>query len=195
MNRCLIAATHNQDKLGELIRILGPQGIEVISVSDPSLLANVVEDGETFSQNALIKARAIFSITGEATLADDSGLVIDALDGRPGVYSARYLGEETPYDVKIQGILEELSGVPDVRRTARFVSAVALITKNGEHIFEGVCEGMIGHAPSGNNGFGYDPVFYVGEKSFAMRSDAEKDAISHRAKALRALAGAIPRLL
>lgn len=195
MNKTLVAATHNKGKLAEFARMLKPKGVDVISPENPELVKNIVEDGETFAENALIKARAVFAATGLPTMADDSGLCVDALGGRPGVYSARYLGEDTPYTVKNAAILKALDGVPDPNRTARFECAVALVTAQGEHVFKGTFEGKIGYKSSGANGFGYDPIFYVGEKSSSDMSDAEKDAVSHRGKALRAMLAEIDKLL
>lgn len=195
MPKTLVAATHNKGKLAEFARMLEPKGIDVTLSPDPELIKNIVEDGETFAENALIKARAVFAATGLPTMADDSGLCIDALDGRPGVYSARYLGEETPYTIKNAAIIKELEGVPDISRTARFECAIALVTSQGEHVFKGTFEGKIGYKPSGENGFGYDPIFYVGDISSSDMSDTEKDAASHRGKALRAMLAEIDRLL
>lgn len=195
MNKTLVAATHNKGKLAEFARMLNPKGIDVITPEDPALVKTIVEDGETFAENALIKARAVFTATRLPTMADDSGLCIDALDGRPGVYSARYLGEDTPYTIKNAAIIKALDGVPDEKRTARFECAIALVTAQGEHVFKGTFEGKIGYKPSGENGFGYDPIFYVGEQSSSDMPDAEKDAVSHRGKALRAMLAEIDKLL
>ncbi|WMJ83649.1 RdgB/HAM1 family non-canonical purine NTP pyrophosphatase [Oscillospiraceae bacterium LTW-04] len=195
MSKTLVAATHNIGKLAEFARMLKPKGVDVISPENPELVKSIVEDGETFADNALIKARAVFAATGLPTMADDSGLCIDALDGRPGVYSARYLGEDTPYAIKNATIIKELDGVPDSNRTARFECAIALVTAQGEHVFKGTFEGKIGYKPSGENGFGYDPIFYVGDESSADMSNAEKDAVSHRGKALRAMLAEIDKLL
>ena len=140
-------------------------------------------------RHIFLKADAVHRQTGRAAVADDSGLCVDALDGRPGVYSARYAGEETPYPEKIQCLLAELDGVPDEKRTARFVAHICYIDEDGQRLdIEESCEGKIGYAPAGENGFGFDPIFLVGEKSFSELDDAEKDAISHRGKALRRLA-------
>lgn len=195
MHKTLIAATHNQGKLAEFARMLEPKGIHVMPPEDPELVKSIVEDGETFADNALIKARAVFAATGLSTIADDSGLCIDALDGRPGVYSARYLGEDTPYTVKNDTILKALEDVPEPKRTAHFECAIALVTAQGEHVFKGTFEGKIGYKPSGRNGFGYDPIFYVGEKSSADMTNPEKDAVSHRGKALCAMLAQIEKLL
>lgn len=175
--------------------MLNPMGIDVAPPENTGLLKSIVEDGETFADNALIKARAVFAATGLPTMADDSGLCVDALEGRPGVYSARYLGEDTPYTVKNAAIIRELEGVPDDNRTARFECAIALVTSQGEYVFRGTFEGKIGYRPSGEHGFGYDPIFYVGDRSSAEMSDAEKDRVSHRGKALRAMLADIDKLL
>lgn len=195
MHKKLIAATHNKDKLAEFSRMLEPMDIEVIPPLDPTVLESVVENGETFAENALIKARAVFAQSGLPTVADDSGLCIDALDGCPGVYSARYFGENTPYGIKNAAIIKELADVPDEKRTARFECAIALVTAQGEHVFSGTFEGKIGYKASGKNGFGYDPIFYVGDKSSAELTDGEKDAISHRGMALRAMLAEIDQLI
>ena len=162
---------------------------------DKALLSSIVEDGETFAQNALIKARTVFAATGVPTLADDSGLCVDALDGAPGVLSARYMGEDTSYDIKDRAIIAAVNAAGIDNRGAQFVCAVALVTKDGEHVFEGVCEGEIGYEMRGTNGFGYDPIFVVDGITTAERTDEEKDAISHRGKALRALADVIDDLI
>ena len=183
----VLAATHNQGKLREFRRILAPHGVEVEALSDASVVENAEETGETFAENALIKARAVHRAAGGAVVADDSGLCIDALGGRPGVYSARYLGEGTPYAEKMNGILKELEGVPEEKRTTHFACAIAYISEDGtERVFEGRCDGVIGPAPRGERGFGYGPLFYVGGRSFSELLDGEKDAVSHRARALRA---------
>ena len=195
MSKKVLAATHNKDKLKELVRILSPIGIEVVACEDKALLSSIVEDGETFAQNALIKARTVFAATGVPTLADDSGLCVDALDGAPGVLSARYMGEDTSYDIKDRAIIAAVNAAGIDNRGAQFVCAVALVTKDGEHVFEGVCEGEIGYEMRGTNGFGYDPIFVVDGITTAERTDEEKDAISHRGKALRALADVIDDLI
>lgn len=183
----VLAATHNEGKLREFQRILEPFGIAVETLGDSAALESVEENGGTFAENALIKARAVHAATGEAVVADDSGLCVDALDGRPGVYSARYLGEDTPYPEKMRGLLKELEGVPAERRTAHFSSAVAYLSADGtERVFEGRCDGVIGFEPRGERGFGYDPLFYMNGKSFSELTDEEKDAVSHRARALAA---------
>ena len=195
LKKCVVAATHNKGKLNELKRILLPYGVEVILPHDESVLDEVEENGVTFSENALIKARAVFNSCGLPTIADDSGLCIDALGGRPGVYSARYLGEDTPYNEKLAGIIEELKDVPEFQRTARFECAIAFIDGKTEKVFSGSCEGAIGYEPRGDKGFGYDPIFYINGVSFSELSNAEKDDISHRATALKQLADNINDLL
>ncbi len=195
MTRGLLIATHNQGKQREFSRMLAPLGIEAALPQRPGLLESIEENGATFAENALIKARAVFAATGLAAIADDSGLCIDALGGEPGVYSARYLGEATPYLKKNASILERLRDVPEERRTARFTCAIALVTGEGEHVFSASCEGRIGHEPRGERGFGYDPIFYIGDKSFSELTDAEKDAISHRGQALHKLLSQIDALL
>jgi XTP/dITP diphosphohydrolase len=182
----VVAATGNRGKYMEFVRLLKPLGISVVPMT-PNLLDDIVEKGESFEENALIKARAVFEKTGCPVIADDSGLCVDALNGCPGVHSARYMGESTAYPQKIQGLLDALGGVDRHRRTARFVCAIAYFTDKETRVFSGTCEGVIGYEPKGENGFGYDPVFYVNNKSFGEMTDIEKDAVSHRAKALQAL--------
>lgn len=185
-----LIATHNKKKRDELQRILLPLGINVYIASEKGItLREVEETGETFAENALLKAEGGCEDSGLPCIADDSGLVVDALGGRPGVYSARYGGEELPYPEKIAMLLSELENVPEGERTARFVSSICCVFPSGEVITaEGMAEGKIGFETRGANGFGYDPIFYCGEKSFAELTDSEKDTLSHRGKALRALA-------
>lgn len=177
-------------KREELHRILAPMGVNVyLDFECGVILQEVEETGSTFAENAMLKARAGCADSMMPCIADDSGLCVDALDGRPGVYSARYHGEDTPYPEKIAALLEELKDVPEERRTARFVSCIACVFPTGEAFtVEGTVEGKIGHEMRGENGFGYDPIFYVGERAFAEFSPAEKDAVSHRGNAVRALA-------
>jgi len=189
-----LIATHNMKKREELHRILKPLSIDVYLDFEKGIkLREVEETGETFRENALLKARAGCEDSGMPCIADDSGLCVEALDGRPGVYSARYHGEETPYSEKMQYMLEELKDVPKEKRTAYFVSVAACVFPDGrEFTVEGRCEGFIGFEPKGENGFGFDPVFMVGEKSFAQLLAEEKDAISHRGKSLSLLAKTLP---
>ena len=192
-----LIATHNMKKREELHRILSPLGINVFIDSEKGIsLSDVEETGETFEENALLKARSGCKESGLPCIADDSGLMVDALDGRPGVYSARYMGEETPYSEKMAGLVNELQGVPDEKRTARFVSVAALVFPDGrEYTVKGTCEGTIGYEPMGTNGFGFDPIFMVGDKSFAQLSAEEKDAISHRGNSLRKLREKISEII
>lgn len=186
----IIFATGNKDKLKEIREILADMDVEVISMKEAGITAEIVEDGTTFEENAVIKAKTICEMTGEITLADDSGLEIDYLNKEPGIYSARYMGEDTSYRIKNANLIERLNGVPDEKRTARFVCAVAAAFPSGEvKTVRGVMEGRIGYEESGENGFGYDPIFYLPEYgcSSAELSMEEKNKISHRGKALRAI--------
>lgn len=185
----LLAATGNRHKLEEFARILGPLGVEIVSPEEVGAHLAVEENGATFAENARIKARALFAATGIPTMADDSGLCVDALDGRPGIHSARYMGENTPHSKKIAGLLRELEDVPAQRRTARFVAAICcILDQETELVCEGVCQGSIATAPSGDGGFGYDPIFLVGDCSFGQLPPDQKDEQSHRGRALRQLA-------
>ena len=186
----MIVATGNKHKLEEFQRILEPLGIEAVSPKEVGTVLDVEENGTTFAENARIKARALHEQTGLAVVADDSGICVDALGGAPGVYSARYKGENTPHSEKIAALLEELRDVPHKERTARFVAAICCILADGTLIeCEGVCEGFVGFAPEGAGGFGYDPVFFMEDgRSFGTLSAEEKDERSHRGRALRALA-------
>lgn len=176
-----VIATHNKHKLQELQRILTPLGIEAVTAD----LSEVEETGTTFAENACLKAKAACKETGLPAVADDSGLEVDALDGRPGVYSARYAGEGATDAQRIEKLLGELSEVPAEKRGARFVSAICCVFPNGDILrAEGDCPGSIAFVPAGEDGFGYDPIFLCGEKTFAQMTAAEKDAVSHRGKAL-----------
>lgn len=184
-----IIATNNQKKLKELERILNPLGINAVSAKDEGIsLDDVEETGITFAENALLKAEAAFKKTGLPSVADDSGLCVDALDGRPGIHSARYAGENATDSDKNNKLLSELKDVPEKDRTAHFTCAICCILPDGEKIeVEGRCEGSIAFEPHGNGGFGYDPIFKYSDKSYAELSSDEKDSISHRGKALRKL--------
>ena len=181
-----VIATHNNHKVTEFKRILEPLGIEVVSQKEAGIDIDVVEDGTTFAENSRIKAVAVCNAGNCVAIADDSGICIDAFDGGPGVYSARFLGEDTPYTEKNAIILDRLKDVQDKDRGARYVCAISCIFPNGDAIYtEGICEGKIGYEPKGSNGFGYDPIFYIGDTSLAQISDEDKDKISHRGIALR----------
>ena len=188
-----IIATHNRKKLAELERILAPLGISAQTAEQAGFeLSEVEETGATFEENAFLKAEAAMRQTGLPAVADDSGLMVDALDGAPGVYSARYAGEGASDSQRNEKLLQELKNVPQDQRTARFVSAVCCVFPGGESVcVRGECEGTIAFAPSGYGGFGYDPLFLVGEKTYAELSDEEKDAISHRGRALSSLQKAL----
>lgn len=192
-----IIATNNAHKLVELERILAPLSIDATSPKAKGIsLDDVEETGKTFEENALLKAKAACQKTGLPAVADDSGLCVDAIGGMPGVYSARYAGDGATDTQKIQKLLTALEGVPAEKRTARFVSAVCCVWPDGQTLtVRGECEGCIGFKPLGENGFGYDPVFMVGEKSFAQLSAGEKDAISHRGRALVKLQEALKEKL
>jgi len=189
----IVFATKNQGKLKEIRAIMANAPYEVISMSEAGLDIDVVEDGDTFEANALKKAVEIAQACGKIVLSDDSGLEIDYLDKAPGVLSARYMGEDTAYSVKNAAILEQLTNVPEDKRTARFVSviAAAIPTANGMETLtaRGTIEGIIGHEIKGENGFGYDPIFFVPEHGMttAEMPSELKNAISHRGKALRAM--------
>ncbi len=180
----IVLATNNKNKLREVREILEPMGITVLSQQEAGVNVNPEENGTTFAANAEIKARAVFEEIKLPVIADDSGLCVDALDGAPGVYSARFAPEAELCDK----LLSVMKDVPDAERTARFVTDIAWIDENGElTICEGECAGKIGYEKRGTNGFGYDPVFMYGEKSFAELSMEEKNAVSHRANALKKL--------
>ncbi|UWP60558.1 XTP/dITP diphosphatase [Ruminococcus gauvreauii] len=186
--RRIIFATGNSGKMKEIREILSDLNVEVVSMKEAGITADIVEDGATFEENAVIKARAIMEITNEIVLADDSGLEIDYLNKEPGIYSARYMGEDTSYRIKNKNLIDRLEGVPDAKRTARFVCAVAAAFPGGEVVTaRGTIEGIIGYEERGENGFGYDPIFYVPEYgcSTAELPPEEKNKISHRGKALR----------
>lgn len=189
-----LIATHNMGKRDELQRILKPMGIRVLVAEEAGVtLRDAEETGTTFEENAMIKAVSAAEDSGMPCIADDSGLVVDALDGRPGIYTARYGGEEMPYPEKIKKLVEEMQNVPDEKRTARFVSCIACVFPDGRKLtVRGECEGKIGYEPYGKGGFGFDPIFYCGEESFASLPPEAKDAISHRGNALRRLAAVLP---
>ncbi len=190
MKRKIIFATGNQGKMHEIRQILGDMDLEVVSMKEAGIDIDIVEDGTTFEENAIIKAKAVAAYTDAIVLADDSGLEIEYLNNEPGIYSARYMGADTPYSVKNQNFIDRLKGVPDEKRTARFVCVIAAAMPDGE-IFttKGVIEGRIAQEEKGENGFGFDPIFYVPEYgcTTAQLSEEQKNAISHRGKALEAM--------
>ena len=174
----------------EIREILGDLDIQLLSLKDAGITADIEENGNSFEENAVIKATAIRDLTGEIVLADDSGLEIDYLNKEPGIYSARYMGEDTSYHIKNANLIERLDGVPDEKRTARFVCAIAAAFPDGTvRTVRAAMEGRIGYEEKGENGFGYDPIFYLPEYgcTSAELSMEEKNKISHRGKALRAI--------
>lgn len=187
----IIFATGNAGKLREVKVILADLGMEVLSMKEAGVTAEAEENGATFIENAIIKARDIAARVPDAiVMSDDSGLVVDALDGEPGIYSARYLGEDTPYSIKNANIISRLEGIPMEERTARFVCAIAAVLPDGNVLTtQETIEGYIGYEERGNGGFGYDPIFMVPEYgcSTAELSADAKNAISHRGKALKAM--------
>ena len=184
----LVVASNNNGKIKELKQILSPFGYDVISQSEAGINIEVEETGNSFDENAALKAKAINKITGLATIADDSGLSVDFLDGAPGIYSARFAGENASDKDNNDKLLKMLSGIPKEKRNAKFICAIHFISEDGENIsVQGQCSGQIGFSPVGEHGFGYDPIFIVGEKSMAELSPEEKNKISHRAIALNKL--------
>lgn len=191
----IIFATGNKNKMIEIRVILADLGCKILSQKEAGIQADVVEDGQTFEENALIKATTIADIARKmpeyknaVVLADDSGLEIDALNKEPGIYSARYMGEDTSYDIKNQALIDRLEGVPDEKRTARFVCAIAAALPDGStEVVRGTMEGRIGYEITGENGFGYDPIFYLPQFgcSSAELEPEKKNELSHRGEGLR----------
>lgn len=193
----MIFATGNAGKMREIRAILADTGWEIRSMEEAGIRAEIQEDGKTFEENALIKARAVAALCGETVLADDSGLEVDHLNGEPGIYSSRYMGEDTSYSVKNANIIARMEGVPREERTARFVCAVAAVLPDGrEIVVRGTIEGLVGYEPRGENGFGYDPIFYVPElgKTTGEISEEEKNSISHRGRALQLMKEELKKL-
>lgn len=190
MRQTIIFATGNEGKMREIRQILENMDVELLSMKEAGIEADIVEDGTSFTENAVIKAKAVAAKTNHIVLADDSGLEIDYLNKEPGIYSARYLGEDTSYDIKNANLLKRLEGVEDEKRTARFVCAIAAVFPNGEVITTlGIIEGRIGYELKGENGFGYDPIFYLPEYGMTSAELTEKEIneISHRGRALQAM--------
>lgn len=185
--KTLVFATGNQGKVNEFKQMLG-EDYTILSMKDLDIEVDIVEDGKTFEENAIIKAKAVMEATGKMVLADDSGFEVDALNKEPGIYSARYLGEDTSYDIKNAEILKRCEGVPDEKRDARFVCVIACAFPDGRvETATGVIEGKLAHEPKGENGFGYDPIFYLPERGCTTgeMEPEEKNAISHRGIAVR----------
>ncbi len=190
MGHKIIFATGNSGKMREIRDILKDMDLEIFSMKEAGIDIDIEEDGSTFEENAVIKAKAVAVHTDAIVLADDSGLEIDYLNKEPGIYSARYLGEDTSFSDKSKNLIERLEGVPDEKRTARFVCAIAAVMPDGEIITTlGTIEGRIGYQEEGENGFGYDPIFYVPEYgcTTAQLSEEQKNRISHRCRALEAM--------
>ena len=187
MSKKLIFATTNEGKMKEIRMILADLGMEILSLKDMNINVDIEENGKTFEENAIIKAKAICELTGEMVLADDSGLEVDYMDKAPGVYSARYLGEDTPYSVKNQTIIDNLKDAKGEERSARFVCAIAAAFPDGRVLTtQATIEGYIGYEEKGTNGFGYDPLMYVPEYDMTtgQMEPEMKNKISHRGKAL-----------
>lgn len=198
MEHRIIFATGNEGKMREIRLLLADLGLPVLSMKEAGAFPEIVEDGKTFGENAEIKARAVWNCTGEIVLADDSGLVVDYLGGEPGVYSARYMGEDTSYEIKNQRIIERLKDAKGQERSARFVCNIAAVLPDGRVLHrEEEMEGLIAGQPSGAGGFGYDPILYLPE--FGMTSAEitmeQKNRISHRGKALEAMKQALREVL
>ena len=184
----IVFATGNAGKMREIREIMADMDVEIVSMKEAGITVDIEEDGDTFEANARIKAEAIAAYTDDIVLADDSGLEVDYLNKEPGVYSARYMGEDTSYEIKNQAILDRLLGVPKEKRTARFVCAIAAVLPDKQVLVtRETIEGYIGDKPAGANGFGYDPIFFLPElnKTTSELSPEEKNRLSHRSLALR----------
>lgn len=198
MKHKIIFATGNAGKMREIRLILGDLGCEILSMKEAGADPEINENGKTFAENAEIKARAVWHCTGDIVLADDSGLVVDYIGGEPGVYSARYMGEDTSYEIKNRNIIERLSGAEGDERSARFVCNIAAVLPDGRVVHtEAAMEGMIAREPAGDGGFGYDPILYLPEfgKTSAQLTIEQKNRISHRGKALEAMKSELKRVL
>ena len=183
----IVFATGNKGKVKEIQMILADLGVEVTTMKEEGIYVDVEENGATYEENAKIKAREVAKYTDAIVMADDSGLEIDYLNKEPGIYSARYMGEDTSYRIKNSNLINRLTGVPDEQRTARFVCAIAAVLPDGKELTtRGIIEGRIGYEEKGENGFGYDPIFYVPEfgKTTAELTEEEKNKVSHRGRAL-----------
>lgn len=198
MDNIIILATNNKSKVKEISEMMSGSDITFVSLADAGINVEVEETGTTFEENALLKAREICKLSGKPTISDDSGLEIDALDGAPGIYSSRFMGEDTSYDIKNNALIEKLENVADPDRTARFRCCMALVLPDGrEFVTEGAMEGIIAIEPKGINGFGYDPILFIPEynRTSAELSSEEKNNISHRGEALRKMIEVIKKEL
>ncbi|MDP7564671.1 MAG: XTP/dITP diphosphatase [Candidatus Marinimicrobia bacterium] len=183
----IVLATHNRNKMKEMSAILGHLSVELLTLDAFPEIGDIPETGDTLKENAFIKAKTVHQLTGLSALADDTGLEVDALNGAPGIYSARYAGPDATFDDNCQKMLKEMSGIPEEKRTARFRTVIAFVSEGEKEWVEGVVEGQILEDKRGVGGFGYDPIFYYSplNKSFAELDSEEKNSISHRGKALR----------
>ena len=198
MDNILLLSTYNISKVNEISELMSGSDITFVSLADAGINVEVEETGTTFEENALLKAREICKLSGKPTISDDSGLEIDALDGAPGIYSSRFMGEDTSYDIKNYALIEKLENVADPDRTARFRCCMALVLPDGrEFVTEGAMEGIIAREPKGINGFGYDPILFIPEynRTSAELSSEEKNNISHRGEALRKMIEVIKKEL
>lgn len=186
----IIVASNNKGKILEIKEKLKAFNIEVLSLKEANIDIEIEETGTTFAENAILKARTIYKLTKTPVLADDSGLEVDCLDGKPGVYSHRFAGPDATDEDRINKILELMTNIPDEKRSARFRCSICYIDENGkENLFDGTVEGKIGYEPKGNDGFGYDPIFVLESgKTFAQISQEDKNKISHRGKAINKFA-------
>lgn len=194
----IVFASNNDGKIKEIREILKDFDAEILTMKEAGADIEIEENGTTFEENALIKARAVMQITGEITMADDSGLEIDYLNGEPGVYSARYMGHDTSYDIKNNAIIERMKNVSGNDRSARFVCAIAAVFPDGKEFVEkGTMEGVIGEKPMGENGFGYDPILFLPQynKSSAQLTSEEKNRISHRGEAINKMKATIEKYI
>lgn len=198
MKHRIVFATGNAGKMKEIRLILDDLGCEVVSMKEAGAEPEIVEDGKSFAENAEIKARAVWACTGDIVLADDSGLVVDYIGGEPGIYSARYMGEDMSYEIKNRNIIERLAEAKGEERSARFLCNIAAVLPDGSVLHtEAAMEGLIAGEPSGNGGFGYDPILYIPEfgKTSAELTIEQKNQISHRGKALEAMKEALKKVL
>lgn len=198
MKHRIIFATGNAGKMREIRLILGDLGCEILSMKEAGADPEIEENGKTFAENAEIKARAVWKCTGDIVLADDSGLVVDYIGGEPGIYSARYMGEDTSYEIKNRNIIERLSEAKGDQRSARFMCNIAAVLPDGSVVHtEAAMEGLIADEPAGDGGFGYDPILYLPEFGLtsAQLTIEQKNRISHRGKALEAMKDELKRIL
>lgn len=198
MKHRIVFATGNAGKMREIRMILEDLGCEVVSMKEAGADPEIIEDGKSFAENAEIKARAVWACTGDIVLADDSGLVVDYIGGEPGIYSARYMGEDTSYEIKNRNIIDRLAEAKGEERAARFLCNIAAVLPDGRVLHtEAAMEGLIAYEPAGNEGFGYDPILYIPEfgKTSAELTIEQKNQISHRGKALEAMKEVLKKVL